>query len=92
TSFAVDPNGGSHSAFSYYNNPAVISLNSQAQKEIDPTKRADLYAQLQEQTSKDAFLAYLFYSPYVYAMTTSVKGFQVTPLGNYHLEDVYKTP
>jgi peptide/nickel transport system substrate-binding protein len=91
TSFAVDPNGGSHSAFSYYNNPTVISLNKQAQKEIDPTKRADLYTQLQVQTSKDAFLAYLYYSPYVYAMSNNVKGFDVTPLGNYHLEDVYKT-
>ena len=43
------------------------------------------------QTSKDAFLDYLFYSPYVYATTTKVKGFHFTPLGNYLLQDVYKT-
>lgn len=91
TSFAVDPDGGSHSSFTYYNNPDVIALNKQAQQEIDESKRADLYEQLQQQTSADAYLTYLYYSPYVYAMTDNVKGFQVTPLGNYHLEDVYKT-
>ena len=50
-----------------------------------------LYDQLQQQTSKDAFLAYLFYPPYAYATTDNVHGFFVTPLGNFHLEDVYKT-
>ncbi|MCU1615203.1 MAG: appA [Frankiales bacterium] len=90
TSFAVDPAGGSHSSFTYYNNPAVIALNKQAQTEIDNTKRADLYSQLQKTTSEDAYLTYLYYSPYVFAMTDKVKGFAVTPLGNYHLEDVYK--
>ena len=63
---------------------------AQAQTETDATKRAALYAQLQEKASQDAFLAYLFYSPYVYASTTKVNGFAVTPLGNYHLEDVHK--
>jgi peptide/nickel transport system substrate-binding protein len=91
TSWAVDPTGGSHSAFTSYNNPAVIALNKQAAAETDPAKRADLYAQLQKQVSKDAFLAYLFYSPYVYATTTAVHGFHVTPLGNYQLETVYMT-
>ena len=90
TSFAVDPDGGSHSAFTSYNNPAVIALNKQAQARPTTTKRADLYTQLQKQTAADAFLAYLYYSPYAYAMTSNVKGFHVTPLGNYHLENVTK--
>jgi peptide/nickel transport system substrate-binding protein len=91
TSFAVDPNGGSHSSFSYYNNADVISLNEKAQKETDDSKRADLYSQLQKQVSADSPFAYLYYAPYVYAMKDTVKGFYATPLGNYHLEDVYKT-
>lgn len=90
TSFAVDPDGGSHSAFTYYSNPDVIALNREAAVEVDDTKRAALYADLQKQLSKDAFLAYLFYSPYVYATTDKIDGFHVTPLGNYHLEDVTK--
>ncbi|MGZ4567520.1 MAG: ABC transporter substrate-binding protein [Blastococcus sp.] len=91
TSFAVDPDGGSHSSFSYYNNPQVIALNKQAEKETDDSKRAQLYSQLQKQVSADSPFAYLYYAPYVFAMKDSVKGFYSTPLGNYHLEDVYKT-
>jgi len=66
-------------------------LNQAAQKETDSTQRAALYAKLQQLTGQDAFLAYLYYPPYAYATTGSVQGFQVTPLGNYHLENVYKT-
>ncbi len=91
TSFAVDPSGGSKSAFTSYDNPAVIAVNKKAQQETDATKRQELYSQLQKQTSADAFLAYLYYSPYVYATTDKVQGFHVTPLGNYLLQDVYKT-
>jgi peptide/nickel transport system substrate-binding protein len=91
TSFAVDPDGGSHSSFSYYSNPQVIDLNKQAQKETDDSKRQGLYSQIQKQVSADSPFAYLYYAPYVFAMKDSVKGFYSTPLGNYHLEDVYKT-
>ena len=91
TSFAVDPDGGSHSAYSYYDNPEVVALNKQAQAETDDSKRAALYKQLQEKTASDAWAAYLYYSPYAYATTDKVKGFYVTPLGNYPLEDVSKS-
>ena len=91
TSFAVDPTGGSHSSFSYYNNAQVIALNKQAEQETDDSKRQQLYSDLQKQVSTDSPFAYLYYAPYVFAMKDSVKGFYSTPLGNYHLEDVYKT-
>ncbi|MEU2348028.1 ABC transporter substrate-binding protein [Modestobacter sp. NPDC049651] len=91
TSFAVDPEGGSHSAYSWYDNPEVVALNKQAQAETDESKRADLYKQLQEKTAADAWAAYLYYSPYAYATTDKVKGFYATPLGNYPLEGVSKT-
>ncbi|HEY6792489.1 MAG TPA: ABC transporter substrate-binding protein [Trebonia sp.] len=90
TSFAVNPAGGASSGFTYYDNPQVISLNKQAESELDPTTRGALYTQLQQITSQDAFLAYLYYPPYAYATTDSVHGFFVTPLGNFHLEDVWK--
>ncbi|WP_345763542.1 ABC transporter substrate-binding protein [Diaminobutyricibacter sp. McL0608] len=91
TTFAVDPSGGAKSAFTYYNNPKVIAINKQAQQEIDPAKRQALYSQLQTLTGDDAFLAYTYYSPYAYATTDKVKGFHVTPLGNYHVEDITKS-
>ncbi|MCW4456834.1 ABC transporter substrate-binding protein [Microbacterium sp. MPKO10] len=89
TTFAVDPAGGSNSDNTGYNNPEAIAINTKAKEESDPEKRAELYSELQRITGKDAFLAYLYYSPYGFAFSESVKGFHVTPLGNYHLEDVY---
>ena len=74
-----------------YDNPKVVSLNKQAESELDPTKRAALYTQMQQLTAQDAFIDYLSYPPFAYATTDSVHGFFVTPLGNFHLEDVYKT-
>ena len=51
TSFAVDPEGGSHSAFTYYDNPEVIALNKQAQKETDTGQaRRSCTPQLQQKT------------------------------------------
>jgi peptide/nickel transport system substrate-binding protein len=34
-------------------------------------------------------MSFLYYSPYAYAAGTGVHGFHVTPLGNYHLENVW---
>lgn len=91
TSFAVDPEGGSRSAFTAYDNPDVVELNRQAQLEVDSDKRQELYNELQKLTGEDAFLAYTYYSPYAYGFSDKVEGFKVTPLGNYHLEDITKS-
>jgi peptide/nickel transport system substrate-binding protein len=87
--FAIDPAGGAHSFYTSYNNPAVVKLSHQAQRETNPTKRAALYSQLQKLAANDAFLGFLYYSPYRWATTDKVHGFLVGPLGNYHLENVW---
>ena len=43
----------------------------------------------QSDAAADAFMAYLYYSPYPYANTSNVHGFYVTPLGNMHMENVW---
>jgi peptide/nickel transport system substrate-binding protein len=88
-SFAIDPAGGAHQFYTGYDNPKVIALSHQAQRESDPAKRATLYAQLQKLAANDAFLGFLYYSPYRWATSTKVHGFFVEPLGNYHLENVW---
>src|SRR5436305_9361238 len=87
--FAIDPAGGAHSFYTSYHNPQVVSLSHKAQRETNPTKRAALYAQLQKLAAHDAFLGFLYYSPYRWATTDKVHGFVVGPLGNYHLENVW---
>ena len=91
TSLAVDPAGGANSTSTFYNNPKAIAVNKQAQQEADLTKRAALYKELQQITGEDAFLAYLYHSPFAYASSDKVHDFHVPSLGNYHLENIYKT-
>jgi len=86
--FAVNPTGGSHSAFTYYDNPAVIAMAQQGQRQTDPVQRQKIYSDLQNQVAADAPLALLYYVPYAYPSSTKVTGFSVTPLGNYPLQGV----
>ena len=88
--FAVDPKGGgAESFFTGYSNPAVIALSHQAQRNTNPAKRRALYAQIQRLAAQDAFMGFLYYSPFRYAYSSKLHGFLVYPLGNYHLEDVW---
>jgi peptide/nickel transport system substrate-binding protein len=87
--FAVDPNSGAKSFFTSYNNPQVVKDTHAAEKTLNTTQRQNLYNFIQSQSAKDAFMAFLYYSPYPYATTTSVHGFFVTPLGNMHMENVW---
>jgi peptide/nickel transport system substrate-binding protein len=87
--WAVDPKGGAHSFYTGYNNPKVIDLSHKAQRETNPVARGKLYAQLQMLAANDAFLGFLYYSPFRYATSNKLHGFYVYPLGNYHLEDAW---
>src|SRR5262249_61572628 len=87
--FAVDTTSGARSFSTAYNNPTVVNATHQAEKTLTTSARQVLYNTVQSQSAADAFMAFLYYSPYAYATTSSVHGFYVTPLGNYHLENVW---
>jgi len=87
-SFAVDPEAGADSFFTAYNNPEVVTTARNAAKTFDEAERQRLYSEVQRQSAEDAFLPTLFYSPFSYSFSNDVKGFQVYPTGNYHMEDV----
>ena len=87
--FAVDPKSGAKSFFTMYNNPTVVNAAHAAERTLDTQKRQQLYNTLQTGAAKDAFMAFLYYSPYPYATATNVHGFYVTPLGNMHMENVW---
>jgi peptide/nickel transport system substrate-binding protein len=86
--FAIDPAGGAQQFYTGYNNPKAVALSHQAQREQDEGRRRELYSQIQAMVAQDAFLGFLYYSPFRYAYSDKVKGFHVNPLGQYHLEDV----
>jgi peptide/nickel transport system substrate-binding protein len=87
--FAVDPKSGARSFFTAYNNPKVVADTHAAEKTLTTSARQSLYNFVQAQSAADAFMAFLYYSPYAYATGSNVHGFFVTPLGNYHLENVW---
>ncbi len=87
--FAVDIKGGAKSFFTGYGNAQVTSLVHQAQRAVNPAKRRALYAQMQRLAAEQASAGYLYYSPFPYAYSSKVHGFFVSPLGNFHLEDVW---
>jgi peptide/nickel transport system substrate-binding protein len=87
--FGVDPNSGARSFFTAYNNPTVVKDTHDAEQTLSTSARQDLYNTVQSDSASDAFMAFLYNSPYAYATSSSVHGFYVTPLGNYHLENVW---
>jgi peptide/nickel transport system substrate-binding protein len=87
--FAVDPTSGARSFFTAYNNPLVVKDTHAAEKTLNTAKRQQFYNVVQTDAAQDAFMAFLYYSPYPYATTTNVHGFYVTPLGNMHMENVW---
>jgi peptide/nickel transport system substrate-binding protein len=89
-SFQVDvKNGGSHSFWTYYDNPQAIALVHQAEAEFNSAKRATLYQQIQAVVAQDAPYIALDYPPNIYAWQPDVHGFAVNPGGAYRLEDVW---
>jgi peptide/nickel transport system substrate-binding protein len=89
-SFQVDiKGGGSHSFWTFYDNPTAIALVHQAEAEVNPARRAALYAQIQEIVAQDAPYIALDYPPNIYAWTPRLHGFAVNPGGAYRLEDVW---
>ena len=87
--FGVDPKSGARSFFTAYNNPTVVKATHDAEQTLSTSARQDLYNTVQSDSASDAFMAFLYNSPYAYATSSSVHGFYVTPLGNYHLENVW---
>jgi len=87
--FALDPTAGSKSFFTFYDNPTVVKAVHAAEVTTDTAARQSDYNTAQTLAAQDAFMAFLYYSPYPYVESSNVHGFFVTPLGNYHMEDVW---
>jgi peptide/nickel transport system substrate-binding protein len=88
-SFSIDPSQGAHSFQTFYNSPPAIKATKAATREFDPAKRQALYSTVQRIAAQDAFMGFLYYSPFRYAYSSKLQGFQVYPTGNYHLEDAW---
>jgi peptide/nickel transport system substrate-binding protein len=75
--------------FTSHHEPALRRLVRQSEKVFDQDERGRLYAEIQRMQAQSLPQIPLYYSPYAYAFSDKVHGFEVSPLGNYHMEDVW---
>ncbi|PYE49369.1 ABC transporter substrate-binding protein [Deinococcus yavapaiensis] len=94
----ADPNEGTAYAAVYKNaesfhtgfqNAKVDQLFAQSQVELDKTKRANLYKQIQQIYVAAAPMVFLYEQPFPVALRKNVKNFLQTPLGNNIFVNTY---
>jgi peptide/nickel transport system substrate-binding protein len=74
------PNGANRG---FYSNPRLDALIDKARREIDPTVRKPLYAEVQRILAEDLPYIDLFYLDNVVVHTQRVRNIQLNPAGNY---------
>ncbi len=83
--FGADCTGGDNAFKSFWCSAQATSLVAKARAELNPALRQQMYTQLQEIVYQQSPFLAIDYSPYRYGVGSWVKGFHVTPLGNYDL-------
>ncbi|HEX9066753.1 MAG TPA: ABC transporter substrate-binding protein [Streptosporangiaceae bacterium] len=83
--FGADCQGGANAFNSYWCNAQANHLVSAARLELNSAKRQQYYSQIQQIVYQQSPFIVTDYSPYRYGVGSWVKGFHVTPLGNYDL-------
>lgn len=79
------------SAWTYYRNPTVNKLYEQAEREMDPAKREELYAEMQKIVWDDAAYVFLYYPNSRSGVRDDVHGYKILPTSYFLLQDVWKS-
>lgn len=66
-----------------YSNAKVDELTLAAKKEMDPTKRKELYAQLYQEINKDVPAIFMYQRRDMWAINSRLQGFDITPYKNF---------
>lgn len=83
--FGADCKGGANAFNSYWCSALANNLVNGARAELNNAKRQQMYDQIQQIVYQQSPFIVTDYSPYRYGVGSWVKGFHVTPLGNYDL-------
>ena len=83
--FGADCKGGANAFNSYWCSTQATKLVGEARSELNDSTRQNLYSQIQQIIYSQSPFIVTDYSPYRYGVGSWVKGFHVTPLGNYDL-------
>jgi peptide/nickel transport system substrate-binding protein len=71
--------GGSDSAFSGYRNEDIVRISMEAEAELDPAVRTEMYRELQRIAMEESPQFYLFHPTTIWATRDNVRGFAVFP-------------
>ncbi len=83
--FGADCKGGANAFNSYWCSTEASKLVGEARSELTDSTRQTEYSQVQQIVYQQSPFIVTDYSPYRYGVGSWVKGFHVTPLGNYDL-------
>ena len=83
--------GGTDGAFTGYYNEEIVALSKEAEAELDPAKRAELYSELQRIAMEESPFLWLFHPSNRWATRDNVDGFSIFPTGMYRLWQVSLT-
>lgn len=86
--FMLDPSAGGDSYYTGYDNAKVTDLVNRARVTVNPGKRQNLYAQVQQIVAQDVPQLPISNQAGVYAWSRTVKQFRVSPMGTMDLLDV----
>ncbi len=89
--FGFVSTGGAQSVWTGYKNDKVDQLAVQGESETDPTKREQIYHQMQEMSTDDAPVIFLFYPTGRTALQKHVNNFHILPTGNYRMWEVWRS-
>jgi peptide/nickel transport system substrate-binding protein len=90
TVFAQVSNGGTEAVRTSYKNDQLDKLAVDAETEMDPEKRKQMYYQMQQISSDDAEVLFLYYPTGRTAVQKHIKNFHILPTGNYRLWETWR--
>ncbi|MDB5059927.1 MAG: extracellular solute-binding protein family 5, partial [Chloroflexi bacterium] len=88
-SFAVVPHGGTNAIWTYYQNPLVDKLATQAASILDHQQRQRIYDQINTIHHDDAPMIFLYRQGSLSLTSSKLQGFKVLPTGNYRIEQCW---
>lgn len=81
--------GISGNFYTHWNNQQAIDLVSQGRSTLDPSRRRQIYYQLQAMHMEAAPFVYLYLTPYLDAVNKKVKDYFHHPMGQYVFKNMY---
>ena len=87
-SFQADPEGFSHSYWTFYTNDDVTKLLTKGRATADGDARKQIYLDIQKTMAEQVPYIPLYYTSVIKASTSSVDGLTVLPNGSMLLQDV----